>query len=592
MKRILYRLKKVFQRGIFSQLVLLAGCIALAVFVVSWLMSLCFGVAFGPMVWKNLMHLIDQGTITGEEGTIAYLLLLTIVTLLGIFIWSTVVAILNEGLRGWLDRLRNGVGQIEERGHVVILGWDESISFLLKEYASFGIKKVIILTEEEREVPEEKQLKKIELIVKRGNPCDINLLEKLNLQYCKAIVVLPKTDAIALKQLLAIRQVFKKLRVLNKINLSVLIQDDHYKDVFSTIDIKNCNILSINKEDILTKVTVQSLVFCGLFSIYRELFSYDGNEFYIERNPFPGESVKEIAKKCFECGSLLVGYLEEENSSFCTTLDPEILLSEKSSLILISQEKPNFNQKNKPKDKYPIFDEGVHQNQHQPKASTKNILSIGKRGLLCSIVESSYGEYVNKIEFLQADDLLAVEDKCEFLKKKIVENEISHILLNSIAEKDDTDFMAIYFLIKHLAKTDATVANLISSLLLRINDNANTQLLLDEDSENLIISGHLVASLLGQATLKPLIFNLIDELLNSDKNEFAIIPAAKDDIGKEFEFLYFKYLTDCPTPKTLIGIRRNGKAYLNPPPDSKIELADHLICIGDFVDGFRGGLRI
>ena len=588
LKKLKYWLGKFIQKGIINQLFLLLIIIIAIILCSSYLMSILFNIDFNSMLWKNFMHLIDQGTITGEEGGVSYLAFLTSITLIGIFLWSTVVAILNEGIRNKLDILRNTITNIEEKNHIIVLGWDESIPFLLQEYSQTDIKTVVIICEENEEelYPKIKslKLKKLEVLIKQGEAHDISILEKLNFEESKAIVVFPQDDENALKQILAIKKTLNPLELEEKKNVAIIINDNVYKEIFLSLDIKNAKIVCINREELLQKITVQSIVFDGLISILSELLSYRGNEFYIINNQFADYSVLDISKECFNFGYILVGYVSSNDNKIHTNPSTKTILSKNDKLILIAPFAPSFSKfkTNAIEELKPVSEIA----STKEVEIIKNILTIGKRGKLFSIIDSTYKNQIHSINHLKPEDIQEKEHKIDFLIEYICKNSITRILLNSISETDDTDLMAIYVLLKHCSAEPA-VKEQINSVIFRVNAIENTILLSDYNDRNLIISGHIIAGLLGQATLVPQIFELIDELLNCHNNEFGIIAIPDSVIQKTFQESYEYFLSEQKTErKTLIGIRREGIVHLNPPATTVLLPNDRLIVIADFVDKF------
>ncbi len=534
------------------------------------------------------MHLIDQGTITAQSGTNIYLFFLVCVTLVGIFIWSAVVAILNEGLREKLNILRNKTFSVQEKNHAIILGWDESIPFLIDEYKRSEIKTVFILSNLEQDTVYAKlslrKTKEIEVIAKQENSLDTTILEKLNISECATIVILQENDTMALKQLLALKKIIDVQHIECKINVSVIISQNDTEEILKSISIEPFKLTCINREDLLLKLTVQSIVFKGLYSVYSELFSYTGNEFYIIKNPLKDSMILEIAQYCFDNNFLLIGYTIE-GKTFFTTLESSIIPPFNAKLIVLATESPDGNKRLCEN----IIKESSQESFENKELKDKNILTISKRELFYSIIDSTYKDYVNSIHHIPIQEVISQNDRIDYLTNLIREKKYSRILLNSISESDDDYLMSIFILIKHILASNEDIKKQVDTVLLRINGIQNIELLRSQDGENLIVSGHIIGALLGQASLNPEIFEFVEELLNSTKNEFGIVDLEIGDDGKTFTELYKKYITsgESTMRKTLVGIMRNGKAYLNPYSKTIVEKKDRLIVIADFVEEFN-----
>jgi len=72
------------------------------------------------------MHALNTGVLAKEEGTIAYLAVMTIVTLVGIFITSFLIGTISNAIKDKIASLQEGRSTVIERNHVVIIGFDEN----------------------------------------------------------------------------------------------------------------------------------------------------------------------------------------------------------------------------------------------------------------------------------------------------------------------------------------------------------------------------------------------------------------------------------------------------------------------------------
>lgn len=87
---------------------------------------------FGEAAWGNLMRTLDAGTMGGDKGW-AFRIWMFIVTLFGIFVLSTLIGVLSSGLEERIEELRKGRSRVVERDHTVVLGWSEQIFAILTE---------------------------------------------------------------------------------------------------------------------------------------------------------------------------------------------------------------------------------------------------------------------------------------------------------------------------------------------------------------------------------------------------------------------------------------------------------------------------
>ncbi|MBQ3283227.1 MAG: hypothetical protein IJH42_05170, partial [Atopobiaceae bacterium] len=89
-----------------ASLLLLLGVITATVAIVGGLIAVALGgpdgsgaESTGSSIWFTLMHALNTGVLAKEEGTIAYLAVMTIVTFVGIFITSFLIGTISNAIK-------------------------------------------------------------------------------------------------------------------------------------------------------------------------------------------------------------------------------------------------------------------------------------------------------------------------------------------------------------------------------------------------------------------------------------------------------------------------------------------------------------
>ena len=88
--------------------------------------------SFGEAAWMSLMRTLDAGTMGGDTGP-GFRIVMLLVTIGGIFIVSTLIGILSNGLEERIEELRKGRSLVLESGHTLILGWTPQIFTIISE---------------------------------------------------------------------------------------------------------------------------------------------------------------------------------------------------------------------------------------------------------------------------------------------------------------------------------------------------------------------------------------------------------------------------------------------------------------------------
>ena len=114
----------------------------------------------GNQIWMSLMHALDAGTLAGDETSdIGFVILMTIVTICGIFVTSILIGIISSAFEEKLNSLRKGFSRVIEENHTVIIGFNDSIYTVMTELieANSNHKNacILVIGQEEKEVMDE-----------------------------------------------------------------------------------------------------------------------------------------------------------------------------------------------------------------------------------------------------------------------------------------------------------------------------------------------------------------------------------------------------------------------------------------------------
>jgi ion channel POLLUX/CASTOR len=138
-KRLRYTLDRSLSGGTMS-LVGWLGLISLAIILTATAILMLAEIApdgetpqgFGEAFWQSLLRAIDTGTIAGDKGW-AYRFLMLFVTIGGIFVVSSLISILSNGLQRKLEEFQKGRSFVVEENHTLILGWSSRIFLIISE---------------------------------------------------------------------------------------------------------------------------------------------------------------------------------------------------------------------------------------------------------------------------------------------------------------------------------------------------------------------------------------------------------------------------------------------------------------------------
>ncbi len=278
------------------------GLVSLGLIVVAGLVVILFGIrpagedqpGFGEAMWLSLMRTLDSGTMGGDAGW-GFRVAMLFVTLGGIFIVSSLIGVINNGIEAKLDVLRKGRSFVVESDHTLILGWSPKIFTILSELvlANANRKKprVVVLADRDKVEMEDEIKEKVgdtgktRIICRTGSPLDLNDLEIVNPHEARSIIVLApesdEPDSEVIKSILAITNnphrraepyhIVAELAELRNLEVARMVGKDEAQLIVTS--------------DLISRIIVQTSRQSGLSVVYTELLDFGGDEIYFQEEP-------------------------------------------------------------------------------------------------------------------------------------------------------------------------------------------------------------------------------------------------------------------------------------------------------------------
>ena len=188
---------------------------------------------FTEIIWISLLRVLDPGIIGGDSGNWTFLIVLLLITLAGVFIFSTLIGIVTTSIDNSIASLRKGRSKVFMNNHTLILGWNEKVIAIVTELIiAFNQYKskysIVILGNEDKVMMEDKLRDKVGLtgntsiICRSGVSSEIGDLKITNLNKAKSIIVVPPdkpyADISVIKTVLALFNFSKKNKDYNLIS--------------------------------------------------------------------------------------------------------------------------------------------------------------------------------------------------------------------------------------------------------------------------------------------------------------------------------------------------------------------------------------
>lgn len=249
----------------------------------------------GVTIWQSLMHALDAGTLAGDDtGNAGFLLVMSAVTVCGIFVTSILIGIISTGFEQKLYALRKGTSKVIETGHTVIIGFNEGIYTILSELIEAGANQkkncIVVLGEQDKEAMEElikghiQDLKTTRIICKAGKPTEDFLLDRASLETCKSIIINQEDDFSVIKVILAAVNFLKAKGAFDReAHITAMIHHRENLDAARIAGEGKAEVLYF--KDALSRIIAHTCRQPGLSLVLTEFFDFGGDEFYFEHFP-------------------------------------------------------------------------------------------------------------------------------------------------------------------------------------------------------------------------------------------------------------------------------------------------------------------
>ncbi len=571
--------------------------------------SLCNGkLTTGNSIWQSLMHAIDAGTLAGDDtSNIPFIILMTIVTICGIFVTSILIGIISTGFEEKLNSLRKGLSRILETNHTVIIGFDENIYTILTELieANSNHKKacIVILDEIDKEIMDEQiqshisDYKTTKIICRSGNCTNQYLFKLASLEVARSIIVNKSSDFEVIKILLALTSYLKEINAFqNDAHITAVIHNKENLDAAVIAGEGKAEVIFF--KDILARIIAQVCRQPGLSFVLSDFFGYGGAEFYYEN--FPELSGKTFADvlNLFE-SSVVVGIKRKDDTLLNPPMDTVL---ESSDLIIHLAEddgvsKPAISAPQLPDLKNIMIQEPVIVEEPY------RILVLGQNASLPSIL-TELDEFVVDgssvtIASTEIDDemfsdlslqhLSITTYSCNIFEKSILteltDDGISNILLlcsdDIELEKADAQTMLILLQLRNISSKTNRIFNITSEM----NSVENQKLSQVAKVNDFVVGSSITNLVLTQISENRALSVLFSEMLDSEGSEIYMKPA--EQYVKLGTCVDFYILTEIAKSRRelVVGCKQflNGETSIivNPPKSTSVtfQKEDALIVI-------------
>ncbi|MCZ9937847.1 hypothetical protein OFQ53_00880 [Brachyspira hyodysenteriae] len=307
-------------------------------------------------------------------------------------------------------------------------------------------------------------------------------------------------------------------------------------------------------------------MYTGLSNVYEDLFSNDGNVFYIENDhDFDNWKFEDAASKYFDKGMILLGITKEDRSQILIP-NYDYIIKKENRLIILSK-----NNYDNPIKEYPDIKPNIIKYKN-------NILLICEEKRYTEIIKE-ISEYIenNNITMLSYDLIKSQKNKYKFMLEKLKKENTTKIVLISEDNITDVKSINILLIIREIIKKEKLNIAILSLL----NSIQKRNLIYSDDVRDFIVSGKLIGMLMAQASISSNILYIFYGLLSRNGKDIIMSPYSDYfNESKSFKDVYFKLLKK---KIILIGIKRYNDIILNPNYECMLDNKDEIVIITNYV---------
>jgi hypothetical protein len=560
--------------------------------------------------WLSLMRTLDPGTMGGDSGW-TFRIIAFLVTIGGIFIISTLIGVLNNGIEAKLDQLRQGRSFVIEKNHTLILGWSTKIFTIISELSIANENKkkprIVILAEKDKVEMEDEikeafpNLGKLKIVCRNGSPNNLQDLEIVNPQDSKSIIILSddfnKSDAQIIKTILAITK--SPNRRIDPYHITTELNNERNIEICKLIGGEELEI--ILSDEIIAKIIIQTSRQSGLSIVYQELMDFDGAEIYF--SALDNLIAKPYSEVIFAFNdSAVIGINNKANSVILINPPMDYVLMPGDEVIAITEDDDSLIPSTT---KDFLINDAAIQHSNNSESSPEKILMLGwntRGGLLLRELNDyvAKNSIVDIISSFPIDESIISNYKNDFKNliinfthKDTTDNSVIRDLnivdYNSIQvlcyreemeiQEADASTMITLLHLRHISETLNKEIKIVSEML----DIKNRDLANVTKADDFIVSDKLISLMMSQVSENKQLMRVFEDLMRSEGSEIYLKPI--NDYIKTEESVNFYTLIESAKRRgdTAIGYRINSlihnqdAAYgvvINPKKDDYIQFTD------------------
>lgn len=549
--------------------------------------------------WNSIATIINADMPLFEDGSPGYLILISVVAIAGVLFTSVLIGIITSAIEEKINNLKRGNSLVLEKDHIVVLGFYPGEYTLLRQLilAVAGKPACVVIAEDmDREEMEQNIAdnldvpKNFRIVCRTADITDPAALEKCSVETCKTIIVSPTDDMRTIKAVLAVSALLDEKGV-PEICVNAIISKNEYRFPPSIAEANNISTLQTNS--ILAKMIAHSCTQTGLSETFREIFNYEGSEFYlVHLSGIDGLSFDELMVRTNEATP--VGIYRE--GKIILNPDPECIIQATDNILVFSEEKDSARLLESPVEPR----ENIRVKMVNAEDSAATVI-IGRNETL-PIILHELPENVSHVYLVGQKPTMQEQEELEEVasrrnltinyyqgnphSEKVLLNlakMAEHIVILNDHDRDaeDADMEAIFMLmnLRDIRKR----FNLSFNITVEMQREHNQKLVGRGDHTDFLVDSSMSSLILAQLAESPELIDVFKEILSNEGNELYLKNVGMLQLSGTYSISSLRHIM-LKEGFILLGYLDSEKiSHYNLPLNEKITLLDEdeLIVLGE-----------
>ena len=547
-------------------------------------------------LYVTFLQLTDPGNMAQDIATAPHYKLAAVAAgLSGVILLSMLIAVITTALDQKLHDLRQGRSKVLESGHTLILGWNERVVEIIRELVianeSERNPSIVILSETDKERMDETLRARVpgtantRVITRSGNTSLIGNLERVTVEGCKSIIVLAScgesasaedkaaSDAKAIKTVLAV--VAAKPQG-SRYNVVAEIFDARNREVVEQIAPED--VRTIDAQDILAKILVQTSRTSGLAVVYNEILSFDGSEMYFHSADWRGAKFWHL--QFYFADGVPMG-IRKPDGTLSINPPPNTPMEDGDDILILARDDSTI--EFAPKPVVRPAEHPLHTARLEPRKERNLILGWNQKASVFTRELADYVRDDSVVDIVVDDPSQGIADEIQALGRELGKLSVNLIDASALSkevlvslrpftydnivilsqngslgnsEKTDSETIIILLHLRAILAANPDQAG-GTTLITEVMDSDNQELVSRAGVNDFIISNRLVSNMLAQISETPDLKDVYDTLFEESGSEIYLKPASLyfAELPAEVRFADLLVMA-CKRREICIGVRQ------------------------------------